>query len=122
MAARGCGAAGASSVPRCGRARRRLRSRGVKAGVRLHRIPRSSLRSAWWPYDRPISLSEISAMQTFFVSSVATTEILEGSYRANDGNDVLDDLGRKSPRRTQFPLTEDPSEPTSPARAQLAFA
>ena len=61
-------------------------------------------------------------MQTFFVSTVATTETFEGSYRANDGNDGLDDLGRKSPRRTQFPLTEDPSEPTSPGLAQLAFA
>ena len=55
-------------------------------------------------------------MQTFFVSSVATTETLEGSYRANDGNGVLDDLGRKSPRRTQFPLTDDPSGLTSPGR------
>ena len=49
-------------------------------------------------------------------STVATTETLEGFYRANDGNDVLDALGRKSPRRMQFPLTEDPSEPTSPGR------
>ena len=56
------------------------------------------------------------------VFSVATTETLEGSYRANDGNDVLGDLGRKSPRRMQFPLTVDPSELTSPGRAQLAFA
>ena len=45
--------------------------------------------------DHPSAKS--SAMQTFFVSSVATTETLEGLYRANDGNDVLDDLGRKKP-------------------------
>ena len=35
--------------------------------------------------------------KTSFVSSVATTETLEGWYQAYDGNDALDDLGRKSP-------------------------
>ena len=38
------------------------------------------------------------------------------------GNDALDDLGRKSPRRTQFPLTRDPFEPTSSGHVRLAFA
>src|SRR5229473_3710790 len=57
-----------------------------------------------------------------FVSSVATTETLEEWYQAYDGNDALDDLGRKSPRRTQFPLTRDPFEPTSPGHVRLAFA
>src|ERR1700738_1989762 len=47
------------------------------------------------------------------VSSVPTTETLEAGCRAYDGNEAPDDLGRKSPRRTQFPLTGDPSEPTS---------
>jgi hypothetical protein len=44
------------------------------------------------PCDRPPP-SEI--FRSDFVSSVATTETLEGLYRANDGNDVLDDLRKK---------------------------
>jgi hypothetical protein len=69
--------------------------------------------------SRPFRVCESQAP---FVSSVATTETLEEWYRAYDGNDAPDDLGRKSPRRTQFPLTGDPSEPTSAGRVRLAFA
>ena len=95
-------------------------------------LKRRACGSTWRPFATRLAsvnlatdlmaLRGVRESKTSFVSNVATTETLEELYRAYDGNDALDDLGRKSPQRTQFPLTRDPSEPTSPGRVRLAFA
>jgi hypothetical protein len=70
----------------------------------------------WWRSAYLMVLRAVCESKASLVSSVPTTETLEAWCRAYDGNDALDDLGRKSPQRTQFPLTKDPSEPASPGR------